>query len=63
MNIELYNSKAPVCVSKQVSSTDKQTNLLINTDKIWRPPSLSGLTPIIFNRGLTHLGSEASNNV
>ena len=27
----------------------------------WRPPSLSELTAMIFNTGLTHLGSEASN--
>ena len=27
---------------------------------IWRPPSLSELTPIIFSAGLTHLGSETS---
>ena len=27
---------------------------------IWMPPSLSELTPMIFNMGLTHLGSEAS---
>ena len=27
---------------------------------IWRPPSLSELTPMIFNTGLTHLGSESS---
>ena len=27
---------------------------------IWRPPSLSELTPMIFSIGLTHLGSEAS---
>ena len=26
----------------------------------WRPPSLSELTPIVFNMGFTHLGSEAS---
>ena len=26
----------------------------------WRPPSLSELTPIKFNTGLTHLGLEAS---
>ena len=26
----------------------------------WRPPRLSELTPMIFNTGLTHLGSEAS---
>ena len=25
---------------------------------IWRPHSLSELTPMIFNRSLTHLGSE-----
>ena len=25
----------------------------------WKPPNLSELTPIIFNTGLTHLGSEA----
>ena len=27
----------------------------------WRSPSLSELTPMIFNTGLTHLDSEASN--
>ena len=27
---------------------------------IWRPPSLSELTPIILNMELTHLGSVAS---
>ena len=27
---------------------------------IWRPPSLSELTPMVYNTGLTHLGSEAS---
>ena len=26
----------------------------------WRSPSVSKLTPMIFNAGLTHLGSEAS---
>ena len=26
----------------------------------WRPPSLSELTPMIIDRELTHLGSEAS---
>ena len=30
-------------------------------NKISRPPSLSALTPIIFNMELTHLGSKASN--
>ena len=27
---------------------------------IWKSPILSELTPIVFNTGLTHLGSEAS---
>ena len=27
----------------------------------WRPPSQIELTPMIFNMGLTHLDSEASN--
>ena len=27
---------------------------------IWRPPSLSKLTPMISNMGLTHLGWDAS---
>ena len=26
----------------------------------WGPPILSELTPMVFNTGLTHLGSEAS---
>ena len=29
--------------------------------RIWRPLSLSELVPMIFNMGLPHLGSEASN--
>ena len=29
-------------------------------EMIWRPPSLSELTPMIFYRGLTHLRSETS---
>ena len=33
--------------------------IIISTD-IGRPPSLSELTPIVFNTGLTYLGSEAS---
>ena len=28
---------------------------------IWRPPSLNELTSMIFNTGLTQLGSKASN--
>ena len=32
----------------------------LSLDK-WRFPSLSELTPMVFNMGLTHLGSEASN--
>ena len=28
--------------------------------RIWRPLSLSELVPMIFNMGLPHLGSEAS---
>ena len=27
---------------------------------IWRPLSLSELIPMVFNKGFTHLGSEAS---
>ena len=30
---------------------------------IWRPPSLSELTPIISNMELTHLGLDASINI
>ena len=29
----------------------------------WRPPSLSKLTTMVFNTGLTHLGSEASKSL
>ena len=35
-------------------------NQIITKSVKWRPPSLSELTPIVFNTGLTHLGSEAS---
>ena len=34
----------------------KFENLMLN----WRPPSVSELTPIIFNTELTYLGSETS---
>ena len=34
--------------------------LIMDNKDIWRPPSLSELTPTIFNMGLTHLGSDAS---
>ena len=27
---------------------------------IWRPPSVSELNPMVFNTGLTYLGSETS---
>ena len=38
-----------------------QGEFLLNMEKvIWRPSSLSELTPKIFNTGLTHLGLEAS---
>ena len=36
------------------------SRVLFDPVKYWRPPSLSELTPIIFNTGLTHLASEAS---
>ena len=32
----------------------------IRTMNNWRPPIHSELTPMMFNMGLTHLGSEAS---
>ena len=32
-----------------------------NSKYIWRPPSQSALTPIIFNMGLSHLGLEVFN--
>ena len=35
----------------------KWSQIFIN---IWRTPSLSELTPMLFNSGLTHLVSEAS---
>ena len=35
-------------------------NCVQNDQDIWRPSSPSELTPMIFNTGLTHLGSEAS---
>ena len=29
----------------------------------WKPPSLSELTPMIFDMGLTHLGLEATKSI
>ena len=34
--------------------------MTVKLQYIWRPPSLSELTPMIFNMGLTQLGLEAS---
>ena len=39
----------------------KRLKLLIKVKVNWRSSSLSELTPILFNMGLTHLGFEASN--
>ena len=35
----------------------------VNLTIKWRPPSLSELTPMVFNMGLTHFGSEASKSL
>ena len=37
------------------------TSMFMQMRANWRPPSLSELTPIISDMGLTHLGSDASN--
>ena len=42
---------------QEMSHFSVQTKLISNK---WRPPSLSELTPMIFNTELTHLDSEAS---
>ena len=40
---------------------NKQNNKITqNDDNKWMPPSLSELTPMVFNIWLTHLGLEAS---
>ena len=36
------------------------TYLGVELHMIWRPPNLIELIPMIFNKGLTHLGLEAS---
>ena len=38
----------------------KLFEICMNKYNIWRPPRLSELTQMIFNTGLTHLGSGAS---
>ena len=50
-------------VLEEISFPDLLVSILIfihTPTIIWSPPSLSELTPMIFNAGLTHLGSEAS---
>ena len=37
-----------------------KVNRIMYLHTIWRPPSLSELTPYLIQLGLTHLGSEAS---
>ena len=38
----------------------RETTRMFHIGMIWRPPSQSELTPIIFDLELTHLGSEVS---
>ena len=45
----------PIC---EIVFTNIYSALPLNNTK---PPSLSGLTPMLFNTGLTHLGSEVFN--
>ena len=57
-------------IMKQVKKHDKTIPMSITPCKIskyelknlllWKPSSLSELTPMLFNTGLTHFGSEAS---
>ena len=44
----------PVKMEKELNQQAKNSSI------IWRPSSQSELTPMIFETGLTHLGSEAS---
>ena len=46
----IYNIKVVIMKKKLVKSSDSTLN----------PPSLSELTPIIFNVDITHLGSKTS---
>ena len=56
---------------KTVPRSKPLTNLLKKVKKVfiefikgyskWRPPSLNELTLMIFNTGLTHIGSKPSN--
>ena len=41
--------------------TEMSISKLCIVSYIWRPPSLSESTPVVFNTGLTHLDFEASN--
>ena len=54
MNLDEFNSLLNINVLQS-----KYINLIIYIN-IWSPPSLSELTPMIFNTRLTHLRLEAS---
>ena len=56
--INIVKTKKKLIYFENKNNTFEDPNLTRTV--IWRPPSLSKLTPIIFNTGLTHLGSEAS---
>ena len=45
----------------RVYQVGEDTNKDLSYKNNWRPPSLTKLTPVIFNIELTHLVSEASN--
>ena len=45
-----------------LSSHVKDASIILQKKRnmIWKPPSISELTPMLSNTGLTHLGLEAS---
>ena len=47
--------KGCMCILEMI-----RTFIKLASKNIWRPSSLSGLTPIVFNTELNHLGSETS---
>ena len=58
MSVKFYKEDPCLfCLFKQAL---EMRYILIAKQHIWRPPSISELTPMIFNTVLTHLGSKAA---
>ena len=54
----ILDAKFVIFDTQNVQNVHKKRNIANLMNKNWRPPSLSELTPMMFNTELTYLGSK-----